>query len=162
MSAKEKSKRIRRAKSVRRAQAFFWKHVVWCILGILVLTWTVISAVVYAFERSAQGSNITTYGDALWWGIVTFLTVGYGDKYPVTTGGREAAGILMLAGFASTGIVTAKISSIFLERALRDGRGIVDASNLSGHFVVCGWNESMDELLTHILDFNRDMTAGTS
>jgi voltage-gated potassium channel len=143
----------------RKAQAFLWKHVVWSVAAFLGITWLATAALVLMAEKSAQGSNIGSFGDALWWGIVTFLTVGYGDKYPVTAAGREIAAVLMVAGVASTGIVTAKISSIFLEQALRDGRGSVDSAKLSGHFIVCGWNESMDELLTHILDFNRDMTA---
>jgi voltage-gated potassium channel len=95
----------------------------------------------------------------LWWGIVTLLTVGYGDKYPVTIGGRVVAGFLMVAGVASVGILTAKISSLFLERTLRDGRGIMDSSLLKNHFIICGWNENMAELLIHILDFNRDLNS---
>lgn len=69
------------------------------------------------------------------------------------------AGVLMVSGVACVGIITAKVSSIFLERALRDGRGIVDTDKLKDHFVICGWNEDMFELLNHILDFNPDLTS---
>ena len=40
------------------------------------------------FESSVKGSNILTCADALWWAVVTVTTVGYGDRFPVTAGGR--------------------------------------------------------------------------
>ena len=43
-------------------------------------------------------SNIKTAEDAIWWSYVTITTVGYGDKYPVTTEGRIIAVILMTVG----------------------------------------------------------------
>jgi voltage-gated potassium channel len=44
--------------------------------------------------------------DALWWGVVTLTTVGYGDVYPVTPEGRLAAAILMLLGIGLFGLIT--------------------------------------------------------
>ena len=39
-------------------------------------------------ERDAPGANITSFGEAIWWAVVTLATVGYGDTYPVTVPGR--------------------------------------------------------------------------
>lgn len=62
-------------------------------------------------ERDADEANITTFGDALWWAIVTITTVGYGDRYPVTLEGRLIATIMMLLGIALVGVVTAGIAT---------------------------------------------------
>ncbi|MDQ1734480.1 MAG: voltage-gated potassium channel [Pseudonocardiales bacterium] len=62
-------------------------------------------------ERGRRGANIETFGDALWWALTTVTTVGYGDRYPVTTDGRLVAAGLMLAGIALIGVVTAAIAS---------------------------------------------------
>ena len=141
------------------AQGFLLRNVVWSVMVFICTAWLSIAYFEYRFEASADGANIKSYGDAVWWGIVTLLTIGYGDKYPVTPEGRQVAGLLMIAGVACVGVITAKISSVFLERALRDGRGLVDSSKLKNHFIICGWNENMFELLNHILKFNHELTA---
>ena len=74
----------------------------------------VCSALELAFERSAHGSNIHDYGEALWWAIVTVTTVGYGDTYPVTAGGRGVAVVLMLVAIGLIGVLTATVASFFV------------------------------------------------
>jgi voltage-gated potassium channel len=67
-------------------------------------------------ERRSPESNITTFGDAVWWALATITTVGYGDQYPVTPTGRAVAGALMLAGVALLGTITAALASWLVER----------------------------------------------
>jgi voltage-gated potassium channel len=67
-------------------------------------------------ERGADGSNIKTFGSALWWAIVTVTTVGYGDHFPVTVQGRFVAGGLMIGGVALIGVVTASFAAWFIDR----------------------------------------------
>ncbi len=50
------------------------------------------------FESQDPNGNIANAADALWWSITTVATVGYGDFYPVTTGGRFCAVVLMVLG----------------------------------------------------------------
>ncbi|KLT16005.1 hypothetical protein AA980_20570 [Neobacillus vireti] len=54
-----------------------------------------------------------SYGDALWWTVVTTTTVGYGDLYPETNVGRIIASILMFVGIGLIGVVTGTVASIF-------------------------------------------------
>lgn len=67
------------------------------------------------FEENAKGGNVHSYPDALWWAIVTVTTVGYGDRYPVTEGGRAVAVILMLLGIGLIGVLTATVASVFVK-----------------------------------------------
>ena len=71
-------------------------------------------------EQNAKGANITTFGDALWWACTTVTTVGYGDRYPVTTTGRCVAVVLMLFGIGLVGAVTAAVTAWILGRVESD------------------------------------------
>lgn len=67
-------------------------------------------------ERDASDANITSFGDALWWAATTVTTVGYGDRFPVTTEGRFVAVALMLVGIGVVGAVTAAVATWILGR----------------------------------------------
>jgi voltage-gated potassium channel len=62
-------------------------------------------------EQGAPEGNIKTFGDALWWAATTVTTVGYGDRYPVTTQGRFIAVGLMVVGIAMVGAITASVAT---------------------------------------------------
>ncbi len=66
-------------------------------------------------------SNIKTAEDALWWSYTTVTTVGYGDKFPVTTEGRLIAAILMTAGVGLFGTFTGFVASWFVSSAKPEG-----------------------------------------
>src|SRR6202042_1876196 len=67
------------------------------------------------FEDHAVGSNIHSYHDALWWAVVTVTTVGYGDRFPISEGGRAVAVVLMLVGIGLIGVLTATVASFFVQ-----------------------------------------------
>lgn len=82
------------------------------LVGIL-LTITFSVAMLH-FEGKAEGSNIKTVEDAVWWSLVTITTVGYGDRFPVTTEGRLLAVVLMFAGAGLVGTFSAFLASWFI------------------------------------------------
>lgn len=73
-------------------------------------------AVPYA-ERESTHVNITSFGDSLWWAATTITSVGYGDRYPVTTEGRLDAVLLMLVGIALLSVLTAGIAAWFVRQS---------------------------------------------
>nr|DBA22054.1 TPA: hypothetical protein GDO54_013129 [Pyxicephalus adspersus] len=56
------------------------------------------SFLVYLAEKEEQSGMFETYADALWWGLITLTTIGYGDKYPTTWNGRLLAATFTLIG----------------------------------------------------------------
>jgi len=89
------------------------------LLGVLFLTLVlieVVSTLILAVEVRAEGSNIHTPSDALWWTYVTIATVGYGDRYPVTDVGRVVGVVTMTVGVILYGALTAFLADAFIRR----------------------------------------------
>jgi len=77
------------------------------------------SIAVLQFEGPA-GGNIATAEDAMWWAVSTMTTVGYGDRYPVTSEGRLVGVFLMAAGVGMFGILSGAVASWFLTPATKE------------------------------------------
>jgi voltage-gated potassium channel len=71
-------------------------------------------------ERGVEGSNIKNFGDGLWWAITTVTTVGYGDRFPITSTGRVLAVCLMLVGISLMGVITASVAAWFVKMSQDD------------------------------------------
>ncbi|MEU7478699.1 ion channel [Lentzea sp. NPDC042327] len=93
------------------------------VAGVTAIVAFCASLAVLDAERHAENASITTFGDALWWTLTTMSTVGYGDRYPVTTEGRLVAGLLMIGGIALLGVITGTIASWLVEKL----RGVEEA-----------------------------------
>lgn len=70
----------------------------------------------YYLERNAQPEAFQNIGDGLWWSIVAFTTVGYGDIYPITPIGKILSSIISMIGIAMIAIPTGIISSAFMNK----------------------------------------------
>ena len=89
------------------------------VQSILIIVGVVVffgAAIVWQLELRDPASNIKTFPEALWWAAVTTTTVGYGDFFPVTLGGRITASGLMLVGIGLVGTISATLASWFVKR----------------------------------------------
>jgi voltage-gated potassium channel len=66
---------------------------------------------IYYFENQAQPDVFKSVFHSLWWAIATFTTVGYGDIYPVTAGGKIFTSIMLLIGIGIIAVPTGLIAS---------------------------------------------------
>lgn len=82
------------------------------LLGVLVLEFGSFS--ILAVEVNAEGANITSASDALWYTVVTISTVGYGDQYPVTNAGRIIGTGIIIVGVGIFGTFTGYLANLFL------------------------------------------------
>jgi voltage-gated potassium channel len=78
------------------------------VLGFVLALILLGGAAAWAIEE-----RIATFGDGVWWALVTTTTVGYGDISPEDTGGRVIATILMVAGIGTLGMITGSIATYF-------------------------------------------------
>jgi voltage-gated potassium channel len=110
------------------------------------------------FEEG-RNREFSTFLDGLWWTIITFSTTGYGDKVPITTGGRIIAVVTIFFGIGAMSLLSGTLASLLVERNTKARRGLMDYKRVRDHLVVCGWKEDLKETLLDILQVWRDLDA---
>jgi len=88
--------------------------------AIIAVLMIIFSSIAILQVEDAANSNIKTAEDAIWWAYVTITTVGYGDKFPVTTEGRIIAALLMTVGVGLFGTFTAYLAYWFVGETKRE------------------------------------------
>lgn len=73
------------------------------------------SSLLYFVEHEAQPTKFKNIPEAMWWGVVTLTTVGYGDIYPITTLGKVFASIISLLGIGLFALPAGILSAGFVE-----------------------------------------------
>ena len=96
--------------------------------------------------------------DALWWATVTLTTVGFGDIFPTSLGGRAVGVVLMFFGIGVLGMFTATVAGVFVEKRLRKERGM-GSYDLKGHIILCEWNDRTHEILRDLRADSRSSRA---
>lgn len=107
------------------------------------------SWVLMQFEKE-RNPDIDNFADATWVTIITIATVGYGDAYPVTGGGKVTIVVMLLTG---VGLLTAFFSvrsARKVKDAERRAKGLDTNVKVSDHYVVCGWNQRTSHVLRRL------------
>lgn len=101
------------------------------------------STAILHFENSPE-ANIKTAEDAVWWSMTTITTVGYGDRYPISTGGRVVAALLMTAGMGLFGTMSAALAAWFITGDQSTDSGPSEVSQLKEE--IAALREAVDRL----------------
>ena len=81
------------------------------------------ASAIYYLEHEAQPEKFSSITESIWWATVSLATVGYGDVYPVTAGGKLFASIISLIGIGIVAIPTGIISASFVEEIHNQRKG---------------------------------------
>jgi voltage-gated potassium channel len=81
------------------------------------------SSAIYYLENEAQPEQFSSISASIWWAVATLTTVGYGDIYPITAGGKIFAGFIALVGVGIVAIPTGIISASFVEAVKEKNKG---------------------------------------
>ena len=74
------------------------------------------ASAMYYLENDAQPEKYSSITESIWWATISLTTVGYGDVYPVTLGGKIFATLISLVGIGIVAIPTGIISASFVEQ----------------------------------------------
>jgi len=106
----------------------------------------------YVAEHPAN-PEFATFGDALWWGIVTLTTVGYGDIVPITTTGRLAGIAIMFTGVAVLGVLAGSLAALFhLDQPREEDDGVPLPPVVEELASLRAELKSFDERLSRLID----------
>jgi len=112
------------------------------VIFLAVVIFEVSGIAILKAESQSQSANIQTASDALWWAYVTVATVGYGDRYPVTTNGRIVGILVMTAGVGLFSVLTSYLADWF-RRPRKPGPR---ARPLAGALLPKNASASLDEI----------------
>jgi voltage-gated potassium channel len=99
-----------------RSKRAYIKSIPLVVTAATIIMIVIMGAAVLDIERNVPGSHITNPSDALWWGLVTITTIGYGDVYPITNEGRLVAGVLIIFGVAMISTLTGAFAAWLLDQ----------------------------------------------
>ena len=91
-------------------------------LFLSILTILFSASAIYYLENGAQPEKFSSISESIWWATVSLATVGYGDVYPITVGGKIFASIISLVGIGIVAIPTGVISASFVEEIIKSGK----------------------------------------
>tara|TARA_B100000780_G_scaffold85922_1_gene59043 strand:- start:12791 stop:13498 length:708 start_codon:yes stop_codon:yes gene_type:complete len=88
-------------------------------LFLSILTILFSASAVYYLENTAQPDKFSSISESIWWATISLATVGYGDVYPITVGGKIFASVISLVGIGIVAIPTGVISASFVEEIIK-------------------------------------------
>jgi voltage-gated potassium channel len=136
--------RLRGIYTLFKNEKFFY------FLFIIFLTILFGAVTIFFADHYYRTKGIIGLFDAVYWAVVTLATVGYGDIVPVSRTAKVFAIMVILCGPIILSIITASIASIFVEKKIKEGKGL-EPIREKDHIIICGWNEHGEKVIDSLI-----------
>lgn len=121
----------------------------------------VLNLVLVSLEKGAENSSISNIWDAMWYMMVSLTTVGYGDMYPVTHGGKIIGYIYVIASVGLIGYLIGKFTTFFNTIVEKKKLGQF-GTDFENHVVIIGWNDFSQKVAFEIIQANKEVAIITN
>ncbi len=138
--------RLRRSLLRFRKHPASAKHAAAAIISVTLTSVFVGAVIVRVFD----GKEYPTFGRALWFTLQTVTTVGYGDVTPTTPVGRAVAAVVMLSAIGLITVVTAAITSVFIEAARAETAQARSAQDASESRMLLRLETSLEDIVARL------------
>lgn len=120
----------------------------------------IIDYILLVYEKDVEGSNIQSYGDTIWYMLVTLTSVGYGDIVPTTFVGRAIGYFFILSSLVILGVFISSLSSNIIKMIEEKKLGY-RGTDFQGHIICIGWNDFSRMVVNEVLEAERKVAIIT-
>ena len=114
-----------------------------------------------AEQQDPEHGKIHSFGEAVWYSIVTLTTVGYGDSVPVTPWGRFFGILLIIGSLGVTGYIIGNVSSSINNYMEKKKLGLY-GTNFSNHIIIFGYDEFANQVIDQIIETDHSVAIVTN
>ncbi|MCW3787516.1 potassium channel family protein [Plebeiibacterium sediminum] len=131
------------------------------LFGAGVVVYFILIYIISILESSDPNANIQSFTDALWYSVVTLTTVGYGDYFPVTFGGKILGLFIILGSLGILGYLIGEITyriNTYMEKKQQGFFG----TKFEDHYVIIGWSEFARQVANQVYNAGHKIALVTN
>ncbi len=126
-----------------------------------VVVYIILIYIIAILEKSDPDANIKSFADAIWYSVVTLTTVGYGDYFPVTFGGKILGLFIILGSLGILGYLIGEVTyriNTYMERKKHGYFG----TKFENHYVIIGWSEFARQVANQVYNAGHKIALVTN
>ena len=148
-------KQLKKISLLRRIKLFLQEPITLICIGIVFLIF--FACIVIYHAETKTGSGIETKFDTFWFMCVAVFA-NYFEYVCESLPGRMAGWTMLMTGLVLFGVITAKITSLFVDIQMKNDKGLKKLNSMKDHFLICGWRPGFEKILDNVFISNPDIS----